>query len=459
MADGPGVREAGTNKQRRSAVPYGYAVAVLIVTWLTAWAIAPHRPRAPRPVAPSFWFSVAVNELPFLAMAWLIVITLTTAIDGSLDSPGAYAVVGVAALTGVGLAVIARRGWNAGADVRRALHDQGIAPPDQIRGGAGRPSLVRLIAWPFSVRPRGVRRARDIDYGEHSPATRLDLYLPRPGTDPAPILVYFHGGGFYSGSKSWGAKPLLYRLAASGWMCANADYRLAPRTSYAGALADARRALEWVRQHAAEYGADPERVFLAGASAGAHLASVIALGGRDSTTTAWSTPDVRGVVTLYGYYGRVRDQGGPSSPFDLIGPQAPPFLVVHGGNDSLVPVGTARDFARRLASASAGPAVFVELGGAEHSFGLFDSLRFRAVIDGIEAFLRTVDHDARTNTEPTTDGRRGASETRAPAGRQDRPREERASLPSQTPGVQPPSPPRGIRISLRRRNHGVNGEL
>ena len=375
---------------------------MLIVAWCTAWALAPHRPRGPRPVALSFWFSVAVNELPFLAVAWLVLNTLTAAADGSLFSPGGYAVSGIAALTGCGLAVIARRGWNAGAEVRRALHDQGIAPPDPVRDGAGRPSLVRLLVWPFSVRPRGVRRVRNVDYGEHSPATRLDLYLPgRPPASPAPILVYFHGGGFFSGSKSWGGKPLFHRLAASGWVCASANYRLAPRASYADALVDARRAVEWVREHAAEHGADPERVFLAGASAGAHLASVVALTSCDATTAAQSTPDVRAVVALYGYYGRVFDRSGPGTPFDLIGPQAPPFLVVHGDNDSLIPVQTARDFARRLASASARPAVYVELGGAEHSFGLFDSLRFRAVIDGVEAFLRTTDSDARH--EPRAD--------------------------------------------------------
>ena len=368
-------------------MPYGYAIAVLVVAWLTAWAIAPHHPRAPRPVAPSFWFSASVNELPFLAMAWLAVVTLTAAIDGSLDSPGAFAVVVVAALTVAGLAVIARRGANAEAEVRQALHDQGIAEPDSSRDGAGRPSSLRLIVWPFSVRPRGVRRLRNVDYGEGGPLTRLDLYLPRPRTGAAPgaapVLVYFHGGGFRGGSKSREAKPLLYRLAASGWLCASADYRLAPQASYADALGDARRAVEWVGQHATEYGADPGRVFLAGGSAGAHIASVLALDGLD----------VRGVVTLYGYYGPVHDRHGPSSPVDLVGPKAPPFLIVHGDNDSLIPVRTARDFARRLATASAGPAVFVELGGAEHSFGLFDSIRFRSVIDGIEAFLGFVDHD------------------------------------------------------------------
>ncbi len=250
--------------------------------------------------------------------------------------------------------------------------------------------------WPFAVRPRGVRRVRDVDYGERGAATRLDLYLPRHKAGPAPVLVYFHGGGFYGGSRSRGCKPLFHRLAAAGWVCASADYRLAPRASYADALADARRAVEWVREHAAEHGADPGRVFLAGASAGAHLASMLALGACDTTTTARPAPHIRGVVTLYGFYGQIRTPRGPSSPVDLIGPQAPPFLVVHGDNDSLIPVGTARDFARRLATASAGPAVYVELGGAEHSFGLFDSLRFRAVIDGIEAFLRAVDRDARS---------------------------------------------------------------
>ena len=344
-------------------MPYGYAVAVLVVAWCTAWALAPHRPRRPRPVAPSFWFSFAVNELPFLALAWLVAVTLMTAVAGSLDSPGAYAVAGVAALTAVGLAVIARRGWRADAEVRRALHAQGIGRPDPTRGGAGWPSRVRLIAWPFSVLPRGVRRIKDVDYGEGDPQTRLDLYLPRPRAGAAPVLVFFHGGGFYGGSRSREAKPLLYRLAASGWLCASADYGLAPRVSYADALADARRAVDWVRRHAATYGADPERVFLAGGSAGAHLAAVLALAGPDLTTGARPAPDVRGVVTLSGYYGPVRNPGGPSSPFDLVGPQAPPFLVVHGDNDSLIPVETARDFARRLATASAGPTVFLELRG------------------------------------------------------------------------------------------------
>jgi acetyl esterase/lipase len=364
---------------------------VLVVAWCTAWAIAPHRPRVPRPAAPSFWFSYAVNELPFLALAWLAVVTLATAIGGSLDSPGAYAVAAVAALTAGGLAVIARRGWKAEAEVRGALHDQDVGPPDATRGGAAKPSRVRLILWPFSVRPRGVRRLRDVDYGEHGPATRLDLYLPGPRTGAAPVLVFFHGGGFRGGSKSREAKALFYRLAASGWLCASADYRLAPQASYADALDDAREAVDWVRRHATSYGADPERVFLAGGSAGAHLAAVLALNGPESTAGARPAPDVRGVVTLFGYYGPVHDPHGPSSPLDLIGPQAPPFLIVHGGNDSLIPVETARDFARRLAAASAGPTVFVELGGAEHSFDLFDSIRFGAVIDGVEAFLGSVD--------------------------------------------------------------------
>jgi acetyl esterase/lipase len=350
-------------------------------------------------VAPSFWFSFAVNELPFPALAWLVVVTLATAVEGSLDSPGAYAVAGVAVLTAAGLAVIARRGSNAQTEVRRALHDQGIAPPDPVRVGAGRPSLARLIVWPFSVRPRGVRRVKDVGYAEDGGAPRLDLYLPRPGTAPAPVLVYFHGGGFYSGSKSWGAKPLLYRLAASGWVCASADYRLAPRASYTDALADARRAVGWMREHAAEHGADPERVFLAGASAGAHLAAVVALGDPESASAAPPAPEVRGVVALYGYYGRMYGPGGLDSPLDLVGPQAPPFLVVHGANDSLIPVETARDFARRLAAATAGPAVFVELGGGEHSFALFDSIRFRAAIDGIQAFLSSVDREL-ANGEP-----------------------------------------------------------
>jgi acetyl esterase/lipase len=192
----------------------------------------------------------------------------------------------------------------------------------------------------------------------------------------APVLVYLHGGGFRMGSKMLGARPLIYRLAARGWVCVSADYRLV-RAGYADQLADARAVLAWVRDNARTYGGDPDAVFAAGGSAGAHLVATAALSGTE----------VRGVVGMYGYYGDTGGSGpGPRSPQERISPDAPPFLVVHGALDTLVLREDARAFADRLRAVSREPVVYAELPGTHHNFDLFHSPRFHAVTDAVIRF-------------------------------------------------------------------------
>jgi acetyl esterase/lipase len=173
-----------------------------------------------------------------------------------------------------------------------------------------------------------------------------------------------------------GAHPLIYRLAAEGWVCVSADYRLS-QADYSDQLADVRAALSWVRDHAATYGGDPDKVFVAGGSAGAHLAATAALSGAD----------VNGVIGMYGYYGNAGSSGpGPTSPQDYINPDAPPFLVIHGALDTLVLHSDARAFADQLRAVSGQTVVYAELPGAQHNFDFFHSLRFHAVTDAIIRF-------------------------------------------------------------------------
>jgi acetyl esterase/lipase len=207
--------------------------------------------------------------------------------------------------------------------------------------------------------------------------------------------VYLHGGGYRTGRKSRESRALIYSLAGAGWLCVSANYRLPPASPYPAALIDAKAVVAWLRAHAADHGGDPTTIFLAGSSAGAHLAALTALTanqrslqpGFESTDTS-----VAGVVCLYGFYDRPAwielDTGAPCSPSEQVHRDAPPFFVAHGDLDTFVPVTGARRFVDRLGKISSSPVVYAELPGAQHTFDLYHSIRFESVIHGIEAFTR-----------------------------------------------------------------------
>jgi acetyl esterase/lipase len=183
---------------------------------------------------------------------------------------------------------------------------------------------------------------------------------------------------------------------------------------------DVKRAIAWVREHADDYGVDRARIALTGGSAGGHLVALAALTAGDETLQPGfedADTSVAAAVPFYGIYDftdpdtlynpGIRDWLLPrvifkrtmaeapelyraASPFHRVHAGAPPFLVFHGDEDSLVPIEDARAFVDRLASVSEKPARLVELPGSEHAFDLFPSLRTIAVVEGIERFLRAV---------------------------------------------------------------------
>jgi acetyl esterase/lipase len=153
--------------------------------------------------------------------------------------------------------------------------------------------------------------------------------------------------------------------------------------------------IAWVRAHGHEYGADPALLFVAGSSAGAHMASLATLTPNDPTFQPGfedADTSVTAAIGLNGYYGNHygEGEGGASSPLAHVRPDAPPFFIAHGDRDTMVPVEAARHFAETLRGVSANPVVYAELPGAQHAFDLFHSLRFEMVVDAIEAFTAWV---------------------------------------------------------------------
>lgn len=382
-------------------VPIGYLVTVTLVAWCTVFALAPPRPLQSSPSNLSFWFGYLVNELPFLAFClWILVPTVRAVSGGDLDSPGGWATAGLAALTTVGLVVIVRRGLRAGPVLDPALGEglgagwREAIDPGMAAGLRRRLPWARVLFWPFPTRPRGVERVANLRYGDAGRWNLLDLYRHRSHPAGGPTLIYLHGGAFRSGSKRREARPLLFRLASQGWVCVSANYRLSPAARFPDHLVDVKQVIAWVRAHGHQYGADPAVLFVAGSSAGAHLAAMAALTPNDPVFQPGferADTSVTAAVCLYGYYGAIDGhRQRPSSPLAYVRPDAPPFLVVHGDKDTIVLVEDARRFVKGLAGTSSSPVVYAELPGAQHVFDLVHSLRFEAVVDAVEAFAAWV---------------------------------------------------------------------
>lgn len=379
----------------------GFLIGAMLHGALVALTlVAPRRPR---------WLAglghrvaAAYNELPFLFIYLLLLGGLPSVLRGEVDTLTEWLILAVGVIVVAALAVIAWRGAQArpaveaalasglGADWREELE---IGVRDRLRRS---PPWANILFMPFVLRGRGVERIANLSYGPEGQAHLLDLYRPTSRPAGAPVLIYLHPGGFYSGNKSREGRALLFHLARRGWVTISGNYRLRPHTDYFGHLLDLKRLIAWVRSHGREYGADPAKLFLSGGSAGGNLAAMAALTqnqARYQPGLERADTSVTGVASFYGWYGGYYGMGGPESEVGLLGHPAagaPPFFVAHGPDDSLAHVESARRFVRHLRSGSKAPVVYAELPGAQHTFDLFHSLRSAAVVDGVEAFTAWV---------------------------------------------------------------------
>jgi acetyl esterase/lipase len=279
----------------------------------------------------------------------------------------------------------------------------------------------RAIAIPFPLRHPHVERVRNLAYCEGpGHGLRLDVYRHRDHPRGCPTLLQVHGGGWVIGSKNEQGLPLMLHLASRGWVCVSADYRLSPRATFPDPLIDLKHALRWIREEGIAYGVDPAFVVVTGGSAGGHLATLVALTANDPAyQPGFEHVDtsVRACVAFYGVYDftdrhnlwphrglakllrrhvmkaaleEAREAYEQASPMSRIGTHAPPFFIIHGDHDTLVPVGEARRFFALLREAIPGRVAYAEIPGAQHAFEIFPSVRTMFVVQGVERFLMWV---------------------------------------------------------------------
>ncbi|MFD0556896.1 acetyl esterase/lipase [Stackebrandtia endophytica] len=359
-------------------MPVGYLITLALVGVCTLIALI----RMRRWGRLAYALTMVVNEVPHLvAVILLIAPTALAWSEGDLDGPSGPVLLAIAFLVLIGLAELLRRNLIAHSAVVTAVRAHGAEPRQR------RWSRLRPVVFPFTRRPRQITRINDVSYGGHR-RQRLDVLRHRDPARRGPVFVYFHGGGYYSGSKRHESRALLQHLTARGWVCISATYRLRPEAGFTDHLDDARAVLRWVHDNASVHGGDTDTVVMAGSSAGAHLTALCALT-QDSADP--DLPRVDAAVCLYAYYGRYygRDENETpiSTPLALDVASAPPFFIAHGDHDSWVPVEDARQLNRRLAEHSPHQPWYVEFPGAQHGFDALRSWRMEAVIDGVDAFL------------------------------------------------------------------------
>src|SRR5438132_11993716 len=209
--------------------------------------------------------------------------TLVFAWAGALRAWRGWAGLASTLLSWCGLArclVVARR---AEAVVEQALA-LGLGPryAEEIPTRAGGP-LAPAIDWrrvlvPFPIRHPEVERVRDIVYARASGRVlRLDVYRHRDHPTGCPTLLQIHGGAWMLGSKNEQGLPLMHHLAARGWVCVAADYRLCPLATFPDHLIDVKSAVDLIREHGALNSVDPYFLIVHRSSQCTHLASTVAL--------------------------------------------------------------------------------------------------------------------------------------------------------------------------------------
>lgn len=253
-------------------------------------------------------------------------------------------------------------------------------------GFAARWQMVGLLdlADRWSPGPAGERIATAIPYGT-DPVQAVDIYAPpatQPGTVPhqkRPVIIWFHGGGWHDGGRDvYGFAGRAF--ASRGFVTVVVGYRLGEAGKFPGFMDDAAAAIRWTHANIARYGGDPDRLVLAGHSAGAHMVELAALDPHWLGALTQPGGAVRGVIGLAGPADFLPFKPGDSAdkamghvrpiettqPIHFARADAPPLWLAHGDADTTVRIGNSTRLAAAITDAG-GVAEVKTYPGVDHA--------------------------------------------------------------------------------------------
>jgi acetyl esterase/lipase len=374
-----------------------------------------------------FWFGWPTSEVPGIYFVASLLDALRRGRRGDFTGRRGTAALALTAASWAILGVIRYRGVTTPGPVLEAgLREQ--LGPDYADALAALPQSEpkrrgrrNLPLGNTVARRRYVEKTNVVSYGPHGRANLADIWrrrdLPRDGK--APVLLQVPGGAWMIGMRRPQAYPLMSHLAARGWVCVSIGYRVSPRHTWPDHIVDVKRSLAWVKENIADYGGDPNFVAITGGSAGGHLTALAALTPNDPKYQPGfeeADTSVAAAVPVYGRYdwfsttgegrrefvglleklvvkedfGAHRDIYLDASPIRRLRADAPPFFVLHGHDDSLIPVGEAEEFVDELRAVSKSPVAYAELPNAQHAFDIFSSPRAHQSAEAVARFLSWV---------------------------------------------------------------------
>jgi acetyl esterase/lipase len=216
--------------------------------------------------------------------------------------------------------------------------------------------------------PKGFAGEYDVKYvPDGDEAQALDIFFPEsPAEKPLPLLIWIHGGGWSGGSKA--GMPYLNQLPR-GYVAASIEYRFSQKALFPAQIQDCQAAIRFLRANAKKYSIDPERIGVGGASAGGHLAALVGTSGggnEDQSDRVQAVCDIFGPTDFWtvikqaekdknvknifkwnngdpyskligGKLGEDKEKCDAVSPVQYVSKDSPPFLILHGDHDTLVP--------------------------------------------------------------------------------------------------------------------------
>lgn len=245
--------------------------------------------------------------------------------------------------------------------------------------------------------PEGTRVHRDLAYAASGhERQKLDLYLPATGED-LPLIMWVHGGAFRAGSKE---DFVPFEYLADGYAVASVNYRLSQHALFPAQIEDVKAAVRWLRENAPKFGLAPDRFGAWGASAGGHLVAMLGTTGdveeyergenldvssrvqavvdyfgptdflqmdahRLANGMIHDTPDSPESLLVGGPIQKNKDKVARANPISYVSEDDPPFLIIHGDQDPLVPHHQSELLRDALEGAGI-PVMFYTVRGAGH---------------------------------------------------------------------------------------------